>query len=86
MGYVWHYDPHGIITKKRENIKASTYEHEYRLELEWKANLNSWPINIDMEVETPTTKNKLQKRTVDEIGDVEMEYVTHQKKSTRPKR
>lgn len=34
LGDVWHYDIHGIIAKKRERIKTSTYEHEDRPEIE----------------------------------------------------
>lgn len=55
---VWHYDPHGVISSRRKDINASTYEHESRLELEWKANLDSWPINTKMEIETPNIREK----------------------------
>lgn len=50
LGGVWHYDPHGVISQKREKIKASTYEHEYRPKIEWKDNLNSWLMNTKMEI------------------------------------
>lgn len=56
IGEVWNYDPHGIISNRRKEINASTYEYEYKPELESKDNLSSWPINIEMEVETPSTK------------------------------
>ena len=44
-GDVWHYDPKGIISQRRKNIKASTYEHEPRTGVEWKANSDSWPLD-----------------------------------------
>lgn len=61
-----------MVSLQIKSINASTYDHEYMLEIEWKANFDSCPINIEMEIETPTTKDKTQKRSVDEIGDVEM--------------
>lgn len=75
LGDIWHYDPHGFISQRREKIKHSTYEHEYRPKIEWKANLDSWPMNREMEIEAPVTKDKAQKRTMDQTADIEMEDV-----------
>ena len=73
IGEVWHYDPHGIISSRRKEINASAYEHEFKPELEWKANFYSWPINTEMEVETPSTREKPQKKSIDEAEDIVME-------------
>lgn len=81
IGEVWHYDPHGIISSRRKYINASTYEHECRPELEWEDNLDSWPINIDMEIETPNTKEKSQKRSINKEGDSEMDDASSTKKA-----
>lgn len=45
MGEVWNYDPHRIIFNRRKDINDSAYVHEYRSELEWKTNFDSWTIN-----------------------------------------
>ena len=37
LGDVWNYDPHGVISQRREKIKASTYIHEHRPKIEWRA-------------------------------------------------
>lgn len=81
MGDVWHYDRHGVIAKKREITKSSTYYYECRPEIEWKANLDSWPINIDMDIDTPLKNHKAQKRTIVEIGYVETKDVKTRKKA-----
>lgn len=44
-GDTWNYDPQGIIARRREKIKASTYVHEPRPEIEWKDNFDSWTLN-----------------------------------------
>jgi len=77
---VWHYDPHGIISNKRKDINDFAYEHEFRLELEWKANSYSWPINTEMEIETSSVKEKTQKSSIDEVGDTKMEDASSAKK------
>ena len=51
LGYFWNYDPHGVIAQRREKIKSSTYEHEYRPQIEWKANHDSWPMDTEIETE-----------------------------------
>jgi len=58
LAEVYHYDAHGVITKRRESIKALTYEHEDRHEIEWKSNFNLWPINIEMEIDPQVSKDK----------------------------
>lgn len=40
-GDTWHYDPLGIISRRRENIKASTYVHDPKPKIEWKASFDS---------------------------------------------
>lgn len=47
-----------VSLQKRESTKVSTYDHESRLDIEWKVSLDSWPTNIEMDIETPTTKDK----------------------------
>lgn len=75
-----HYDPHGIVSSRRKEINSSTYEHDYILELELKANLYSWPINTEMEIETPSTKEKSQERSINEVGNTDMEDASSTKK------
>lgn len=48
-GDTCHYDPQDIIARRREKSKASTYAHEPKSEIEWKANFDSWPLNTEME-------------------------------------
>ena len=50
QGDVWNYDPKWIIPQRRKNIKASNYEHEPRLDVEWKSNSESWPLDTEMEI------------------------------------
>lgn len=33
-GYIWHYHPHGIISKRRKGINASSYYHEPKAKVE----------------------------------------------------
>lgn len=80
LGDACHYDPYDVIGKRRESIKDSTYEHEYRLKIEWKSNLDLWPTNTKMEIKVLKTKDKTQKRIIDQIEDVEMEDVPTSKK------
>jgi len=80
IGEALNYDPHGIISSRRKDINASDYEHEYKPKLEWKVNLHSWPINIEMEVKTPATKEKSQKRSIDDERDTVMEDASSTKK------
>jgi len=58
-----------VIAQRREKIKASTYDHEYNSEIKWKANLDSWPSNTEMEIGTLVTKEKEQKRIIDQNRD-----------------
>lgn len=64
MGEVWNYDPHEIISKMGKAISATDYKHDYIPTLEWKANLNYWHINTYMKIETPSSREKTQKRTM----------------------
>jgi len=75
QGEAWHYDPLSVISKRRERIKALTYEHKDRHEIEWKASFESCPINTEMEIKTQASKERAQKRMVDQVADVEMEDV-----------
>lgn len=52
MGNVWNYEIKGVIAKIINSINASTYDNESSPKIEWKANLDSWAINTDMEIET----------------------------------
>lgn len=81
LGEVWHYNPHGVISKRRERIKALTYEHEDRSKIEWKYSFDSWPINTMMEIETQASKDEAQKRTTGQAKDVKMEDVHPSKMS-----
>lgn len=58
LGEVWNYDPHGVIYMRRREINASVYEIDSKPKLEWKTNLDSLPINTEMEVKTLATKDK----------------------------
>lgn len=62
-------------------INASAYEYESKPRIEWKANINSWPINTQMEIDTLATKQRTQKRNVYEVGDTVMEDAPSTKKS-----
>ena len=51
------------------------------LNLHWNGKLDSWPINTKMGVETPSTKEKTQKRSINEARDTVMEEASSTKKS-----
>lgn len=78
---IWHYDPHGGIARRREKIKALTYLHESKPELEWKYSIESWPLDIEMEIDALTNKCKPQKRHVGQSGDTEMVKASSSKKA-----
>lgn len=42
---IFHYDTHGVISQRREKIKASVYLHQFKLEVEWKFNIESRPLD-----------------------------------------
>ena len=57
-GDAWHYDPTGFITRRKKKIKSTTYDHELRALIEWKANYDSWPLDTEMEAESLAAERK----------------------------
>lgn len=55
-----------LYLEEGKRIMPQLMNMNIRTELEWKANLDSFPINTKMEVETPSTKEKTQKISIDE--------------------
>ena len=47
--------------------------HDPKPEAEWKDNFDSWPLNIDMQIGSPVSIDKTQKRTTDTSGTIDME-------------
>ena len=58
QGDVWNYDPKGFLTSRKNKIKSTTYMHEPRPLIEWKANLDTWPLDTHMEAESSTAEGK----------------------------
>ena len=58
QGEVWPYDPKGVLTNRKKKIKSTTYAHETRPFIEWRANLDVWPLDAQMEVESSTVEGK----------------------------
>ena len=57
-GDVWNYDPKGFLTSRKKKIKSTAYMHETRPFIEWKANLDAWPLDAQMEAEPSATEAK----------------------------
>lgn len=57
------------------------YFHQSKHEVEWKSNIELWPLDIKMEIETITNKGKEQKRHVGQIENTEMVGASLSKKS-----
>ena len=55
QGKTWPYDPWEIISNKRKRNKSTPYAHESRPFIEWRDNLETWPLISQMEIDSSTT-------------------------------
>ena len=55
LGKGWAYDPREIISNKRKRNKSTPYIHEARPFMEWRANLETWPLVSQMETDSSAT-------------------------------
>ena len=58
MGKVWLHDPKGIISNRKRNIRSTAYVHETRPFIEWRANLDTWPLASQMQDEYSTAEGR----------------------------
>ena len=58
QGKVWPYNPKGVLSNRKRKIKSTTYVHETRPFIEWRANLDTWNLDAQMEVESSTAEGK----------------------------
>lgn len=58
QGKVWPYDPKGILSNRKRKIKLIAYVHETRPFIEWRANLDTWPLDAQMETESSAAKGR----------------------------
>ena len=71
QGKVWPYDPKGVLSNRKRKIKSTAYVHETRPFIEWRANLDTWPLDAQMEAESSAAEGR---------GDnlsMETEYQVH---------
>ena len=57
-GKAWPYDLKGILSNRKRKIKSTAYVHETRPFIEWRANLDTWPLASQMEVESSTAEGR----------------------------
>ena len=55
QGKAWPYDPRGIISNRRRRNKSTPYAHETRPFIEWRDNLETWPLLSQMEIDSSAT-------------------------------
>ena len=58
LGKVWPYDPKGILSNRKRNIRSTAYFHETMPFIEWRANLDTWPLASQMEAESSATEGR----------------------------
>ena len=58
QGKAWPYDPKGIISNKRRKMKSTAYAHKSKHFIEWRANLDTWPLLSQMETDSSATGEK----------------------------
>ena len=68
QGKAWPYDPKGIISNKRKKIKSTAYAHEIRPFIEWRANIDTWPLLSQMETNSSATGEKGDIASTQEAG------------------
>lgn len=56
-----------------EKIKKSTYVHDPKPKVEWKAKFISWTLNKDMDIESPFSMEKKKKTISNTSGTTDME-------------
>ena len=55
-GKTWPYDPWEIISNRRKRNKSTPYAHESRPFIEWRANLETWPLISQVETDSSATR------------------------------
>lgn len=55
LGKGWAYDPREIISNKIKRNKSAPYMHEPRPFMEWRANIEIWPLISQMETDSSAT-------------------------------
>ena len=58
QGNTWPYDPREIISNRRRRDKSTPYAHESRPFIEWRANLETWPLISQMETDSSATRER----------------------------
>ena len=73
QGKAWPYDPKGIISNRRKKNKSTPYIHETRPFIEWRANLEKWPLLSQMETDSSTIGEKTDTASTREVGKKQVE-------------
>ena len=70
QGQAWAYDPREIISNRRKRNRSAPYVHEPRPFIEWKANMEIWPLISQMEIDLSTTGEEeyINKGQEEEVG------------------
>lgn len=79
-GQKWIYDPHQVISKKRQESKASAYNHEPNEYLQRAANLETW----EQVKEVLHEGDQQQERSQQSIQHTSMQGIEQSAKSTGP--
>ena len=58
LGKVWPYDPKGILSNRKRNIRSTTCVHDTRPFIEWRANLDTWPLASQMEAKSSVAEGR----------------------------
>ena len=58
LGKVWPYDLKGILSNRKRKIRSTAYVHETRPFIEWRANLDTWPLASQMEAESSAAEGR----------------------------
>ena len=54
----WPYEPKGFLSSRKRKIKSTADTHETRPFIEWRANLDTWPLYAKMEAESSAAEGK----------------------------
>ena len=54
----WSYDPKWILSNRKRKINLTAYVHETRPFIEWRANLDTWPLDAQMEAESSAAEGR----------------------------
>ena len=70
QGKTWAYDPQEIISNRRKRNRSAPYVHEPRPFIEWKANMETWPLISQMEIDSSTRGEEegINKGQEEEVG------------------